>query len=113
MIGPTLQACNRRSRDASVGGVFHLDVVCWAKAAGPEMSALTPLLRERRKVSLLSLHARWHKDRENASFTRSIAGWLRFFTLTQSFDRPPDRGGLGVSRPGPRAPMLHAARKRS
>ena len=28
-------------------------------------------------------------DHENASFTRSIAGCLRFFTLTQSFDRPP------------------------
>jgi hypothetical protein len=25
----------------------------------------------------------------NDSITRVIAGWVRFFTLTQSFDRPP------------------------
>jgi hypothetical protein len=40
-----------------------------------------PLASHRRKRA----QPGYRKD----SFTRSIAGCLRFFTLTQSFDRPP------------------------
>ena len=33
-------------------------------------------------------------DQAANSLTRSIAGWLRFFTLIQCFAGPPDWGGL-------------------
>jgi hypothetical protein len=52
------------------------DVRVWPKAAVPECLLSRRCWglsrRERRRVSLLSLHARWRKDHENASIARSI-----------------------------------------
>jgi hypothetical protein len=41
-----------------------------------------------RNSSRSTQRSMWPRDHLNISL-RSIAGWFRFFTLIQSFDRPP------------------------